>query len=42
MIVALLILAIAFIVGFTIYSIKHKDTLTLGSTDKNNFWRLSK
>lgn len=42
MIVAFLILAMIFIVGFTIYSIKYKDILTLGPTDKNNFWRLSK
>lgn len=42
MLIAILIIALAFIAGFIVYAIKHNPTLTLGETDKNNFWRLSK
>lgn len=42
MLVAILIIALVFIAGFIIYAVKHNATLTLGETDKNNFWRLSK
>lgn len=42
MLVAVLIIALVIIVGFIVYAVKHNTTLTLGETDKNNFWRLSK
>lgn len=40
MLVAILIALI--ITGFIVYAVKHNTTLTLGESDKNNFWRLSK